>query len=102
MSDSPDHAEQATTQLLPALADGANEEAWRAFVARYRPRILRWRRGMQADDAEEVASRVLQNLVVGLSGGCTGGKTPAASAAGCAGWSAPRSRTSATSKPAGS
>jgi hypothetical protein len=33
--------ELATTQLLTYLAAGGNEEAWRVFVARYRPRILR-------------------------------------------------------------
>jgi hypothetical protein len=27
--------------LLPYLAAGGNEEAWRVFVVRYRPRILR-------------------------------------------------------------
>jgi RNA polymerase sigma-70 factor (ECF subfamily) len=64
-----DPNELATTQLLPYLAVGGNEEAWRAFVARYRPRILRWCRQLQADDAEEVASRVLQKLVVGLARG---------------------------------
>jgi RNA polymerase sigma-70 factor (ECF subfamily) len=69
MSESPDLAELATTQLLPYLAAVGNEEAWRAFVARYRPRILRWCRRLQADDAEEVASRVLHKLVVGLARG---------------------------------
>jgi DNA-directed RNA polymerase specialized sigma24 family protein len=56
-------------QLLPYLAVGGNEEARRAFVVRYRPRILRWCRRLQADDAEEVASRVLHKLVVGLARG---------------------------------
>ncbi len=55
--------------MLPYLAVGGNDEAWRAFVARYRPRILRWCRRLQADDAEEVASRVLHKLVVGLARG---------------------------------
>ena len=69
MSEAPDPTELATTQLLPYLTGGGNEEAWRAFVARYRPRILRWCRRLQADDAEEVASRVLHKLVVGLARG---------------------------------
>jgi RNA polymerase sigma-70 factor, ECF subfamily len=69
MSEAPDPAELATTQLLPYLAAGGNEESWRAFVVRYRPRILRWCRRLQADDAEEVASRVLHKLVVGLARG---------------------------------
>jgi RNA polymerase sigma-70 factor (ECF subfamily) len=69
MSEAPDPTQLATTQLLPYLAAGGNEEAWRAFVVRYRPRILRWCRRMQADDAEEVASRVLHKLVVGLARG---------------------------------
>ena len=69
MSEAPIPTELATTQLLPYLAGGGNEEAWRAFVARYRPRILRWCRRLQADDAEEVASRVLHKLVVGLARG---------------------------------
>jgi RNA polymerase sigma factor (sigma-70 family) len=68
MSEAPGPTELATTQLLPYLA-GGNEEAWRVFVARYRPRILRWCRGLQADDAEEVASCVLHKLVVGLARG---------------------------------
>jgi RNA polymerase sigma factor (sigma-70 family) len=69
MSEAPDPRELATTQLLPYLAVGGNEEAWRAFVVRYRPRILRWCRRLQADDAEEVTSRVLHKLVVGLARG---------------------------------
>jgi RNA polymerase sigma factor (sigma-70 family) len=64
-----DPTDLATTQLLPYLAVGGHEEAWRAFVARYRPRILRWCRRLQADDAEEVTSRVLHKLVVGLARG---------------------------------
>ena len=64
-----DPAELATTQLLPYLAVPRNEEAWRAFVARYRPRILGWCRRLQPDDAEEVTSRVLHKLVVGLARG---------------------------------
>ncbi len=69
MSEVPGPTELATTQLLPFMANGGNEEAWRIFVLRYRPRILRWCRGLQADDAEEVASRVLHKLVVGLARG---------------------------------
>jgi RNA polymerase sigma factor (sigma-70 family) len=69
MSEAPDPTELATTQLLPYLAVNGNEEAWRAFVVRYRPRILRWCRRLQADDAEEVTSRVLHKLVVGLARG---------------------------------
>jgi RNA polymerase sigma factor (sigma-70 family) len=69
MSEAPGPTDLATTQLLPYLAAGGNEEAWRAFVVRYRPRILRWCRRLQADDAEEVASRVLHKLVVGLARG---------------------------------
>ncbi|MGO9469750.1 MAG: RNA polymerase sigma factor [Isosphaeraceae bacterium] len=69
MSEAPGPTELATTQLLPYLAKGGNEEAWRVFVLRYRPRILHWCRRLQADDAEEVASRVLHKLVVGLARG---------------------------------
>ncbi len=69
MTDRPDPAELATTQLLPYLAASHNEDAWRAFVSRYRPRILGWCRRLQADDAEEVTSRVLHKLVVGLARG---------------------------------
>jgi len=69
MSEAPGPTELATTQLLPYLAVGGNEEAWRVFVVRYRPRILRWCRRLQADDAEEVASRVLHKLVIGLARG---------------------------------
>jgi RNA polymerase sigma-70 factor (ECF subfamily) len=69
MSEAPNPTELATTQLLPYLAMGGNEEAWRAFVVRYRPRILGWCRRLQADDAEEIASRVLHKLVVGLARG---------------------------------
>jgi RNA polymerase sigma-70 factor (ECF subfamily) len=66
VSEALDPTELATTQLLPSLSVGGSEEAWRAFVTRYRPRILRWCRQLQADDAEEVTSRVLHKLVVGL------------------------------------
>jgi RNA polymerase sigma factor (sigma-70 family) len=69
LTDRPDLADLATTQLLPHLTLPRNEDAWRAFVARYRPRILGWCRRLQADDAEEVASRVLHKLVVGLAQG---------------------------------
>jgi RNA polymerase sigma factor (sigma-70 family) len=69
LTDRLDLAALATTQLLPYLAVPLNEEAWRAFVGRYRPRILDWCRRLQADDAEEVASRVLHKLVVGLARG---------------------------------
>ncbi len=69
MTDCGDPADLATTQLLPYLAAPRNEEAWRAFVARYRPRILVWCRALQGDDAEEVASRVLHKLVIGLARG---------------------------------
>jgi RNA polymerase sigma factor (sigma-70 family) len=69
LSEAPDVTDLATTQLLPYLAAGGNEEAWRTFVARYRPRILRWCRRLQADDAEEITSRVLHKLVVGLARG---------------------------------
>src|SRR5262249_6593124 len=65
----PDLAELATTQLLPYLAIPRNEEAWQAFVVRYRPRILGWCRRLQTDDAEEVTSRVLHKLVIGLARG---------------------------------
>src|SRR5580704_7027817 len=69
MSEAPDPTELATTQLLPYLALSRNEEAWRAFVVRYRPSMLGWCRRLQADDAEEIASRVLHKLVVGLARG---------------------------------
>jgi RNA polymerase sigma factor (sigma-70 family) len=71
-----DPAELATTQLLPYLAAARNEEAWRAFVARYRPRILGWCRRLQSDDAEEVTSRVLHKLVVGLARGAYESRGP--------------------------
>jgi RNA polymerase sigma-70 factor, ECF subfamily len=64
-----DPADLATTQLLPFLTAPRNEEAWRAFVFRYRPRILSWCRRLQPDDAEEVTSRVLHKLVIGLARG---------------------------------
>jgi RNA polymerase sigma-70 factor (ECF subfamily) len=76
VSDRADPAELATSQLLPYLAAPRNEEAWRAFVARYRPRILAWCRRLQADDAEEVASRVLHKLVVGLARGAYQRRVP--------------------------
>jgi hypothetical protein len=60
MSEAPGPTELATTQLLPYLAAGGNEEAWRAFVVRYRPRILRWCRRLQADNAEEVVYQARQ------------------------------------------
>jgi RNA polymerase sigma factor (sigma-70 family) len=63
------HADLATTQLLPFLAVPQNEEAWRVFVLRYRPRILAWCQRLQPDDAEEVTSRVLHKLVIGLARG---------------------------------
>ncbi len=69
MNAAPGPTELATTQLLPYLAVVGNEEAWRVFVVRYRPRILRWCSRLQADDAEEIASRVLHKLVVGLARG---------------------------------
>jgi RNA polymerase sigma factor (sigma-70 family) len=69
MSEALSPSDLATTQLLPYLAVVGNEEAWRVFVVRYRPRILRWCWRLQADDAEEIASRVLQKLVVGLARG---------------------------------
>jgi (2Fe-2S) ferredoxin len=62
MSEAPGPTDLATTQLLSYRAVGGNEEAWRGFVLRYRPRILCWYRRLQADDAEEVASRVLHTL----------------------------------------
>ena len=62
MSEAPDPTLLATTQLLPYLAVGGNEEAWQGFVLRHRPRILCWYRRLQADDAEEIASRVLRTL----------------------------------------
>ena len=64
-----DPADLATTQLLPYLTVPRNEDAWRAFVHRYRPRILDWCRHLQPDDAEEVTSRVLHKLVIGLARG---------------------------------
>lgn len=76
VSDAPDPTDLATTQLLPYLAASHNEEAWQAFVGRYRPRILGWCRRLQADDAEEVASRVLHKLVVGLSRGAYRSRGP--------------------------
>lgn len=69
MIDQANPYELATTQLLPYLSVPLNEEAWKVFVSRYRPRILHWCRKIQPDDAEEVVSRVLHKLVTGLSRG---------------------------------
>jgi RNA polymerase sigma factor (sigma-70 family) len=69
VTDRPDQVNLATSHLLPYLASPRNEEAWCVFVERYRPVILGWCRRLQADDAEEVTSRVLHKLVVGLARG---------------------------------
>src|SRR5262245_54194200 len=50
--------------LLRQLRDLGNSEAWRTFVARYRPLILTWCRqdGLDAEAAEDVLQDVLGRL----------------------------------------
>jgi RNA polymerase sigma-70 factor (ECF subfamily) len=49
------------TTLLAGLADGADQATWRAFVARYRPVLVRHARrsGCPETDAEDVAQQTL-------------------------------------------
>src|SRR5947209_8426954 len=56
-----------TTLLLPHLSAPGADDAWRVFLGRYRPRIVDWARRLGAgpDDAEEVASEVLDKLACG-------------------------------------
>ena len=50
--------------LLNQLRDWENVEAWKTFVERYRPLMVRWgrRRGLSLADAEEVADLVLSRV----------------------------------------
>jgi RNA polymerase sigma-70 factor (ECF subfamily) len=60
-----DHPSQTSSTLLGRLRRDPNDQAaWRAFVARYEPRILDWCRrwGLQECDAEDVTQGVLLNL----------------------------------------
>jgi RNA polymerase sigma factor (sigma-70 family) len=56
-----------TTLLLPLLSTPGAEDAWRAFLARYWPRIVAWakRGGVGDEDAEQIASQVLLKLSCG-------------------------------------
>jgi len=55
--------------LLRQLRSLRNEEAWRTFLARYRPLIAHWcrYRGLGPDDADEVTARVLARLVQAMT-----------------------------------
>jgi RNA polymerase sigma-70 factor (ECF subfamily) len=50
--------------LRQLAAPDGREDAWRRFFQRYQPMLLAWcrNRGLQPDDAEEVAGRVLDRL----------------------------------------
>jgi len=50
-----------STTLLQGLSDPGNEEAWRAYIERYRPMIVRFARrlGVPEPDAEDVAQAAL-------------------------------------------
>ena len=63
--------DSTSVSLLERLRQPGQPEAWARFVELYTPLLLYWARrlGLQADDAEEVASRVLHKLVVGLARG---------------------------------
>jgi RNA polymerase sigma-70 factor (ECF subfamily) len=67
MSDT--HASQTRVSLLERLADPADQDAWREFDRRYRPRILGWCRrwGLQEADAQDVAQRVMQRLLTKMT-----------------------------------
>jgi RNA polymerase sigma-70 factor (ECF subfamily) len=56
---------RTSATLLRQLADLRNEEAWRRFLGRYGPLITAWcrGRGLEPDEADEVAARVLDRLV---------------------------------------
>jgi RNA polymerase sigma-70 factor (ECF subfamily) len=56
---------QTGTTLRAVLRDPADPEAWKAFVARYAPRVLAWCRRwqLQPADAEDVTQEVLYRLV---------------------------------------
>jgi RNA polymerase sigma-70 factor (ECF subfamily) len=56
------------TLLRRLWGPGNDEEAWRAFLARYGPLIQRWcrRLGLGPDDADEVGARVLAKLATAL------------------------------------
>ena len=66
MSEAPGPTELATTQLLPFLAAGGNEEAWRVFVVRYRPRILRWCRRLQGFEQLRIRPHVALDVAAGF------------------------------------
>lgn len=52
---------ETRASLLLKLKDRANQQAWHEFTELYRPVILRlaYRKGMQHDDAEDLAQQVL-------------------------------------------
>lgn len=56
---------RTTTQLLDALRDHANEPAWAAMNARYRPVVAGFARrlGLSESDADEVAQQTLAEFV---------------------------------------
>lgn len=60
MSQTPDTRDS----LLLRLADGEDQEAWRQFVAVYRPLVYRIarRQGLQDADAQDLAQRVLVSV----------------------------------------
>jgi RNA polymerase sigma-70 factor (ECF subfamily) len=59
--DAPLLATRTSTALLEGLRDPANAAAWEAWVARYRPLVMRYARrvGLGADDAEDAAQAIL-------------------------------------------
>jgi RNA polymerase sigma-70 factor, ECF subfamily len=61
----PNPALRTTTKLLDALREPANEPAWEAIDARYRPVIagLARRFGLSESDADEVAQQTLAEFV---------------------------------------
>jgi len=56
---------KTTTELLEALADSRNDEAWRRFDERYRPIVNSFVRhvGLNPDDAADVAQEALVRFV---------------------------------------
>ena len=64
-------ASHTSPTLLGRLRhDPRDQTAWRAFVARYQPRILGWCRqwGLQPADAEDVAQTVMLKLAAKMQG----------------------------------
>jgi RNA polymerase sigma-70 factor (ECF subfamily) len=60
-----DAQSQTSTTLRALLRDPTDPQAWKAFVARYAPRVLAWCRhwGLQPADAQDVTQDVLYRLV---------------------------------------